>query len=146
MLLRRVIDHVKTQNWTAVALDFVIVVVGVFVGIQISNWNDARATNARSVQLLDRLEEEFRVFEAALSRSSDDLALFETSSINVLNAIREDRAGLGILASSISDNRHRSLGRIFARGADDETTETEPLAAVQGQGGIGGVAWRADLG
>ncbi|HUH00041.1 MAG TPA: hypothetical protein VMQ83_12835 [Gammaproteobacteria bacterium] len=29
MLLRRVIEHVKTQNWTAVALDFFIVVVGI---------------------------------------------------------------------------------------------------------------------
>ena len=43
MLLRRVIDHVKTQNWTAVALDFVIVVVGVFIGIQVANWNDRGA-------------------------------------------------------------------------------------------------------
>ena len=29
MLLRRITEHVKAQNWTAVALDFVIVVVGV---------------------------------------------------------------------------------------------------------------------
>ena len=43
MLLRRVIEHVKAQNWTAVALDFVIVVVGVFIGIQVANWNAARA-------------------------------------------------------------------------------------------------------
>ena len=42
MLLRRIIEHVKTQNWTAVALDFVIVVVGVFIGIQVANWNDSR--------------------------------------------------------------------------------------------------------
>ncbi len=42
MILRRVTEHVKAQNWTAVALDFVIVVVGVFIGIQVSNWNDAR--------------------------------------------------------------------------------------------------------
>jgi len=28
MILRRVIEHVKAQNWFAVALDFVIVVVG----------------------------------------------------------------------------------------------------------------------
>lgn len=42
MLLRRVIEHVKAQNWTAVALDFVIVVVGVFIGIQVANWNEAR--------------------------------------------------------------------------------------------------------
>jgi hypothetical protein len=42
MLLRRVIEHVKTQNWTAVALDFVIVVAGILIAFQITNWNEAR--------------------------------------------------------------------------------------------------------
>ena len=42
MLLRRISKHVKDQNWFAVGLDFVIVVIGVFFGIQIGNWNDAR--------------------------------------------------------------------------------------------------------
>ena len=41
MLLRRITEHVKTQNWLAVGIDFAIVVVGVFIGIQVSNWNDA---------------------------------------------------------------------------------------------------------
>ena len=41
MILRRVAEHVKAQNWFAVAIDFVIVVVGVFIGIQVSNWNEA---------------------------------------------------------------------------------------------------------
>lgn len=35
MLLRRVISHVRKQEWTAIGIDFVIVVVGVFVGIQV---------------------------------------------------------------------------------------------------------------
>ena len=43
MILRRITKHVKDQNWFAVALDFIIVVLGVFIGLQISNWNDARA-------------------------------------------------------------------------------------------------------
>jgi hypothetical protein len=43
MILGRVTEHVKTQNWTAIGIDFVIVVVGVFIGIQVSNWNAARA-------------------------------------------------------------------------------------------------------
>ena len=34
MILRRVIEHVKQQEWTAVFLDFLIVVIGVFVGLQ----------------------------------------------------------------------------------------------------------------
>ncbi|WP_412067263.1 hypothetical protein [Rubrivirga sp. IMCC43871] len=43
MILRRITQHVRDQNWTAIAIDFVIVVVGVFVGLQVSNWNAARA-------------------------------------------------------------------------------------------------------
>ena len=42
MILRRMIVHVKEQNWTAIGIDFAIVVVGVFVGMQVSNWNEAR--------------------------------------------------------------------------------------------------------
>ncbi|MGK2924785.1 MAG: hypothetical protein ACSLE2_04120 [Lysobacterales bacterium] len=44
MILRRVIAHFRNQEWTAIALDFVIVVVGVFVGIQVANWNEERKT------------------------------------------------------------------------------------------------------
>jgi len=66
MLLRRVIEHVKEQNWTAVALDFVIVVVGVFIGIQVSNWNDARAEKAQEAAILLQLESEFSEIREAL--------------------------------------------------------------------------------
>ncbi len=55
MILRRVIEHVREQNWTAVGLDFVIVVVGVFIGIQVSNWNDARVLRGEERVYLDRL-------------------------------------------------------------------------------------------
>jgi hypothetical protein len=40
--LLRVAAHVRTQNWTAIGIDFLIVVLGVFVGIQVANWNEAR--------------------------------------------------------------------------------------------------------
>lgn len=65
MLLRRVIEHVKDQNWTAVALDFVIVVVGVFIGIQVSNWNDVRALNNRAEQSLIELRNDFTAIDSA---------------------------------------------------------------------------------
>ncbi len=56
MLLRRITEHVKAQNWTAVALDFVIVVVGVFIGIQLGNWNEAMQRRDREQQYLERLD------------------------------------------------------------------------------------------
>lgn len=42
MILRRLTTNLKSQNWTAIAIDFVIVVIGVFLGIQASNWNQSR--------------------------------------------------------------------------------------------------------
>lgn len=58
MTLRRVTEHVREQNWTAVGIDFLIVVVGVFIGIQVSNWNETRSEIARERLLLGELRAE----------------------------------------------------------------------------------------
>jgi hypothetical protein len=55
MILRRVTEHVKAQNWTAVAIDLLIVVVGVFIGIEVSNWNAARSLQERETVYLEQL-------------------------------------------------------------------------------------------
>ena len=41
-MLRRVREHIVHHNWFAVGIDFLIVVIGVFLGIQASNWNQGR--------------------------------------------------------------------------------------------------------
>ena len=61
MLLRRVIEHVKAQNWTAVALDFLIVVMGVFIGLQVANWNAARQARTDEQAALEELLAEAEV-------------------------------------------------------------------------------------
>ena len=55
MILRRVITHFRNQEWTAICLDFLIVVFGVFVATQVSNWNAGRADQARAQAYLERL-------------------------------------------------------------------------------------------
>ncbi|HBS35468.1 MAG TPA: hypothetical protein DEA50_10395, partial [Parvularcula sp.] len=55
---RRVIAHFKKQEWTAIFLDFVIVVIGVFVGMQVNNWNEAREDRGIEAQYLERLQQE----------------------------------------------------------------------------------------
>lgn len=55
MILRRITEHVKAQNWFAVGIDFLIVVVGVFIGIQMANWNDARVDEGRARAYLERI-------------------------------------------------------------------------------------------
>ena len=61
MILRRVIEHTRKQEWTAIFIDLVIVVVGVFIGIQVSNWNIERETNRRAAVFTERLKADLRV-------------------------------------------------------------------------------------
>jgi hypothetical protein len=65
MILRRVIAHFRKQEWTAIFLDFVIVVVGVFVGLQVNNWNEARVERRAEIGYLAAMEDdvEFSVKE-----------------------------------------------------------------------------------
>ncbi|MFT4938837.1 MAG: hypothetical protein ACI88A_001868 [Paraglaciecola sp.] len=58
MLLRRVVLHFRKQEWTAIAIDFVIVVFGVFVGIQVANWNEDQAEQTKEKLLLGELRGE----------------------------------------------------------------------------------------
>lgn len=69
MILRSVMKHVREQNWFAVGLDFLIVVVGVFIGIQVANWNDAQRDRQAETLYLDRLHGEIA---AIASRADPD--------------------------------------------------------------------------
>lgn len=55
MIPRRVYQHVKDHNWFAVSVDLAIVVLGVFLGTQVSNWNEERETRARARAFSERL-------------------------------------------------------------------------------------------
>lgn len=61
MLLRRIKAHVENENWFAVGIDFCIVVVGVFIGIQVANWNEMGAERLSEAQYLDRLVDEIEL-------------------------------------------------------------------------------------
>ena len=58
MLLRRITKHVTEQNWFAVFIDFLIVVVGVFIGIQVANWNDGLKAKQAERLYVERMHED----------------------------------------------------------------------------------------
>ena len=60
MILRSITKHVTDQNWFAVGIDFFIVVIGVFMGVQVSNWNDARTNNYRESEILGTIYAELQ--------------------------------------------------------------------------------------
>lgn len=58
MVIRRIREHVAAHNWFAVGVDFAIVVAGVFLGIQVSNWNAARIEAGKAAEYRSRLVKE----------------------------------------------------------------------------------------
>lgn len=90
MILRRVTQHVKEQNWFAVGVDFLIVVVGVFIGIQVANWNDARADRVAEVGILERLETECQYQITELEELSERLAYYKESAKQVTMALKSN--------------------------------------------------------
>jgi hypothetical protein len=58
MIFSRVIEHVKKQHWTSVFIELVIVILGVFIGMQVNNWNEARVHRAGERAFLLQLREE----------------------------------------------------------------------------------------
>jgi hypothetical protein len=60
MILRRLTANLRAQNWTAITIEFVIVVIGVFIGTQVSNWNQDRLQKRVTSEMLDQLGPEVR--------------------------------------------------------------------------------------
>ena len=55
MILRRITTNFRKQDWTAVTVELVIVVLGVFIGLQAQDWASARADQRRADVLLQQL-------------------------------------------------------------------------------------------
>lgn len=101
MILRRLSQHVKDQNWFAVALDFLIVVAGVFMGLQVQEWNSARKDALEAVRVLDRLEDDFGQINARAAFSLDGHAESLVAIARLVDAISVGELNEGTLADDI---------------------------------------------
>src|SRR5215210_4261865 len=73
----------RKQNWLAIALDFVIVILGVFLGIQAANWNGARQDRAQErryyTQIVEDLRRDQQILDRALRKADEFDAAAENS-------------------------------------------------------------------
>ncbi len=58
MILDNLTRALKTQNWLAAGVEFVIVIAGVVIGFQINAWNEGRSKNEREYLALVRIQDE----------------------------------------------------------------------------------------
>ena len=69
MILRRLTESLKQQNWTAIAIEFVLLVAGVFLGIQVANWNATQQEHALEAEFIARLQRDFRTIDGRLANN-----------------------------------------------------------------------------
>lgn len=60
MILRRLAGRLRQQDWLAVTIELVLVMVGVFLGIQVANWNEARKARSTEAAYLERIAQDAR--------------------------------------------------------------------------------------
>lgn len=60
MAMRRAIDSLRRRDWASVVIEVLVVVVGVFIGLQASNWNQDRETDKRAAVFSQRLTSDLR--------------------------------------------------------------------------------------
>ena len=60
MILQRLAAGLKRQDWAAVIIEFLLVVVGVFVGLQVANLNDDRKDRVLEKTYVARIQSNYR--------------------------------------------------------------------------------------
>lgn len=60
MIMRRVSAGLRRQDWMAIAIELLIVILGVFAGTWVANWNQAESEKRHTKRMLEQLEPALR--------------------------------------------------------------------------------------
>ena len=79
MILSRLSQAIRHQNWFAVAIEFIVVVSGVVIGFAVTGWAEDRNERQRAAQYIERLAADMEENESRYLRSRafrSDVRLF----------------------------------------------------------------------
>ena len=99
MLLRRFTEHVRNQNWFAVVLDLIVVVVGIYIGLQADAWMSTKQDRDLEVEYLERLITDI---EESIVAQQNNIQTFDEGSAAIDYIAELQRSGA---TDSIDDER-----------------------------------------
>lgn len=121
MILRRITDAFRKQDWFTVLVETLIVVLGVFLGLQVNNWNAANQSREREAVILEQLATEFSVTVEAAKVAKENSERLLDATRDVLRAIRDDEE---------PEDRAAFLRTLGAAGGLD-TGPSEPVTLIE---------------
>lgn len=131
MVLRRLITALRSRDWFTVLVEILIVVLGVYLGIQLGNWNAAAQARSREAVVLEQLAEEFT---STVQAARDDLPYADKTLTATRDVLRVIRAGEEPDDPAAFLQTLRRAGS-FAAGPPEPVTLTELLSS----GGLSGL-------
>ena len=145
MIIERIARFVRAQNWNAIAIEFVIVTAGVLMGIEVSNWNDARVEKARVDQQVASLGTELQANLATIEKYERSVE----SQLADLIALQRSFDPPGSTEAQ-TDARLMNIFRvgtlILETSAYDELTRTGSFRYVDPEVRSAVTEWKADKG
>lgn len=106
MILARLSKAFREQNWFAVAVEFIIVIAGVVIGFQITEWRGQQADRESELIYLVRLHEDMVQSTCALQRNAYASNTWHTRARRTLDALLNndpeaiDDTGFELIAST----------------------------------------------
>lgn len=111
MILRRFVRHVTDQNWFAVGLDVIVVIVGIFLGLQVQSWSEEQEERSKEYVFLSRMHSELmNVFDYEADQK--EVRLSSDFLINIDQDLGETIDALGGI-NNIETLELRHCGAIF---------------------------------
>lgn len=90
MIIRTLAQAVREQNWFTVAVELLVVVAGIYLGLQADAWNQGRIDDQRSQQAVEALQTDF----VEISDAAENLAQYYKGIITDLQVLtRSLKAG-----------------------------------------------------
>ena len=59
MILHKLVSAIRRQDWFQVVIEVLIVIVGIFLGLQVQAWNEQRVERIEEAEYLARLHDDF---------------------------------------------------------------------------------------
>jgi hypothetical protein len=133
MILRRLSQSLKEQNWTAIWIEFILLVSGVFLGIQVANWNTDRANQKLAKTITERLRADLKIeawsYEFQIQYYQEVLSNAEKA-LDVLEG-RSKESNEQLLISAYRATQYNLPTR--RRATYDEMTSTGTISLITNQ-------------
>ncbi len=88
MILRSLADAIRKQTWFTVMLEVAIVVVGIFIGLQVDDWNEARKARTQEIVYLERIVDDLSISIQGTHEHIDFQKELAGRAVTVLDALK----------------------------------------------------------